>query len=162
MATTNPYDRREDAKRQRERGMGYVDVDGYSGDLLADGRRAYPGFTLAKLEELLRDEYARGYNCGEGTMERRVEGEILPRVKRQVWDEGRAAGLDEGESEVLGRIEELYGEKAHELLADARDAQTNPDATAEVLRSLLSRTVKLLAQLVEAHHGGFAHPDSSF
>jgi hypothetical protein len=138
--------------------MGYVDVDGYSGDILADGRRAYPGFTLAKLEELLRDEFARGFNAGEGTMERRVEEEILPRVKRQVWDEGHAAGMDDGETEVLARIDELYGTKVHELLADAQDAHTNPDVTVEVLRPLLSRTAKLLAQLVEAHHGAFAHP----
>jgi hypothetical protein len=154
MATTNPYDRREEAKRQRERGMGYV--DGYSGDILADGRRAYPGFTLGKLEELLRDEFARGWNAGEGTMERRVEEEILPRVKRQVWDEGRAAGMDDGEAEVLERIDELYGTQVRELLADVKDARENADVAVEVLRPLLSRTAKLLAQLVEAHHGGFA------
>jgi hypothetical protein len=155
MATTNPYDRREEAKRQRARGVEYVDVGDYSGDVLADGRRAYPGFTLGKLEELLRDEFARGFNAGEGTLERRVEEEILPRVKRQVWDEGRAAGMDDGEAAVLKRIADEFEKVTVELAADIAEARAG-EPTIEILVPLVSRAHKLLVRLVEAHHGGFA------
>lgn len=158
---TNPYDRREEPTRRTRRGSPgeLVDVGAaYHFDQLADGRAAYPGFTLGKLEEVLRDEFARGFNAGEGTMERKLEEEILPRAQRRVWDEGHAAGMDDGEAATLTRVEELFGVVVRELLADFEPVLADEGAHVENFRPLAYRAHRLLAQLVEAHHGGFAHP----
>lgn len=99
MATTNPYDRRVPADNARGMEDLYCDAGPY--DVHADGKRAYPGFSLARLEELLRDEFARGFNCGEGTMERHIEESILPDVKRKVWEQGHAAGVEDGAADLF-------------------------------------------------------------
>jgi hypothetical protein len=166
MATANPYDRRESEKRRIRQDFGQVvDVGGYAPfdpfDLLADGRRAYPGFSLGRLEELLRDEFARGFNAGEGTMERKTEEEILPRVRRQVWDEGRAAGLDTAESEVLVRIAEQFEERAQKVVAQGDDVLANDGASRDDLRTALEVTQQLLRDLVHAHHCRF-QPEPPF
>jgi hypothetical protein len=164
MATVNPYDRREQEKRRREarerrEAEGLVDVSGgYHFDLLADGRAAYPGFTLGKLEELLRDEYARGYNCGEGTLERKTEEEILPRVRRQVWAEGHATGHGDGQHDLLNRIAEQYEDRVKSAVVDAQQLLADEGAKAEQLRPLLSLTCRVLGELIESHHNDFAPP----
>lgn len=154
--TANPYDRREIEKRRGEV-AGYMDV-GLVPDILDDGRRAYPGFGLERLEMLLRDEFARGFNSGEGTMERRVEEEILPRVKRQVWDQGHAAGYSDGEYALARRIAEQFEDVVHGALADAGAVLADEKAPPEALRAMLSLTVRVMEALRRAHHEGFPEP----
>lgn len=108
MATSNPYDRRDRPRPVMDPFAigGPIDLgpnEPY--DLLADGRRAYPGFTVARLEELLRDEFARGFNCGEGTLEQQMD-ERLPEIRRKIWEEGHAAGILEGRAALLAELAE--------------------------------------------------------
>lgn len=162
MATANPYDRREIEKRRRDRGQGLVDVsEGYHFEPLADGRRAYPGFTVARLEELMRDEFARGFNAGEGSMEREHEEKILPRVQRQVWDQGHAAGHADGRNELVEEIGGLFETLTVELHTDLAAALADEKTEPEILRSLASRSARLLKEMIDAHHHGF-EPESPF
>jgi hypothetical protein len=162
MAKTspNPYDRRA-PKAIRDRFGEEVMLNGGSFDLLADGRRAYPGFGLDRLQDLLRDEFARGYNAGEGTFERMTEEETLPRVRRQVWAEGRASGHGDGERAVLERASELFEALATELHTDLADALKDENTGPEVMRSLAARSARLLKQMIDAHHKGF-EPEPPF
>jgi hypothetical protein len=158
----NPYDRREDAKRRGHAihgEMASVDL-GYAGSILDDGRRAYQGFSLSRLEELLRDEFARGFNAGEGTLEHRLEEELLPRAKRLAWDEGHAAGQTEGRRALLKDVDELHGgpvrariEQVGELLerVEAGDRAVTKAALADALADCNA----LLATLVKSHHNDF-------
>ncbi len=148
MAIANPYDRR--ARPARTDSM--LCIEGGPYDTVEDGRRAYPGFSLTRLEELLRDEFARGFNCGEGTHERVME-EALPDIKRKVWEEGRAAGR----REVLGEFDQEYGAGAKRIHASCRVAldrfAADPKATTKAeLEAALDKATDLIACLITTHH----------
>lgn len=158
--TANPYDRREPRKSRGRHDFPLagetVALGGYyPPDLLANGRRAYPGFTLGRLEELLRDEFARGWNAGEGTLEHKLEEQYLPRARRLAWDEGHAAGHNDGWAELVAHLANQYETLAAELSADAKDVLANGDATVEHLRPVLARAQRLLDDLIKAQHEGF-------
>lgn len=158
VPTQNPYDRREPRRSdQAIHGDNMMSL-GYAGsDILDDGRRAYQGFSLYRLEELLRDEFARGYNAGEGTMERKLEEEILPRAKRTVWAEGHEAGCETGRAHLLKSIADLWEDKANDMVRAAREVLAKEDkATKRELAEQVAVLGSLVAALVESHHEGFA------
>lgn len=152
MASENPYDRRRE--RASVLRIGEVNL-GETYNILDDGRRAYPGFGLARLEEVMRDEYARGYNCGEGTMERRMDEEILPGVRRRTWDEGRAAGLEDGREKLLGDIAERWERRIEEARSDIANTLATQDLKQADLMTMLASVHKLLGGLQHDHHEGF-------
>lgn len=171
MANGNPHDRRDRPRRGRLLGTPgeyseEVDIGpAMPYELLTDGRQAYPGFGLARLEELLRDEYARGFNCGEGTMERRLEEEILPKARREAWDEGaregHRGGRAEMERELLERIAEKHEKPvraAIEHIDSALAASSKPLGMMMAYGDLCAAAEEaraLLARLLHDHHQGF-------
>lgn len=159
--TPNPYDRREPSDRLRRTDLGAGEaMMPMLSSILDDGRRAYPGFGLARLEEVMRDEYARGFNAGEAAEERRME-QRLPEIKRRVWDEGCAAGELAGRADLLESIADQFEEPlvrrvgiASDVLA--RHAKGDRSVTKGALAAQLEECRNALVELREAHHNGFA------
>lgn len=153
--TENPYDRRKQPKRNVGAHDEFVDLGYAPVHILDDGRRAYPGLTLERLAEWMRDEFARGWNAGEGTMERKTEEEILPKVKRHVWLEGHIAGWKDGRVELLTSISDQWESPATEMLAAVDSVLGETRATKAALTETLTSARTLIAQLVDAHHNAF-------
>lgn len=149
MPTTNPHERRD-----RPAENNYMELVRGPYDVLEDGKRAYPGFSLARLEELLRDEFARGFNCGEGTMERRVEENLLPNVRRREWDAGYAAGrrdlIDEQAARLALPMRGVH-DRARALLdeAAADKSKVSRKTLERELEDVLSWLAALLASFPE-------------
>lgn len=165
-STPNPYDRRAEGPRRPPTAAEAREFDlGRPAhfDIYADGKAAYQGFGLARLEELLRDEFARGFNSGEATLERKLDEEIMPRARRLTWNEGHGAGYADGQAALLMKIGELFEGDANALIKtlstfvdeEADPAEPWDRAGKTHVLAMLGSARDLLRNMVEGHHKGF-------
>jgi hypothetical protein len=113
-----------------------------------------PGLRLADLEPLLLQHYERGRRDERANNSEAHDAAIRDEARR-AWDDGAAAGMDEGERRLLARISEQFDAPVNEAVRDIEKTLERPKATRDELRADLDRARALLAKLVARHHEGF-------
>lgn len=141
----NPYDRRR-GSRERDGMMGMT-----AG--IAPPRESPVAFE--DLEALAYSARRRGLRESESRHEHE-----LRQARREGWDEGREAGVDDGRDELLRRIDERFGEEVRAAIKASREMLEafNADERKVPKRELAERVERhaiLLDWLVHAHHGSF-------
>lgn len=149
----NPYDRRVEARENRIHGVSAdFGLRGWNG--VVDTPRESP-ITMNDLEAMVHQAKHRG---------RREALETIPQTvndaRREAWDEGHVAGVDEGRDDLLKRIAAQFERRVDEAVNDGGAAlfQFHKDqrhASKADLAEQLRIAVGVLDDLRKEHHNRF-------
>lgn len=147
---TNPYDRRTREQRDGK-------SPGFSRNEFALAAPP-PSLAIDDLNALVSSAVQRGEAAATQRLLAAHQEERLT-AQREAWDAGHEAGKERGRGDLVGQLDEQYGETVRLIHNQGRvllNKMTDPrKVTKPELEKALDLAVEMLGGLIEAQHQGF-------
>ena len=157
-ATNNPYERR---RRERPRSDGLSHL-ARADAMFASGAGAVSRPQALEMEDLNAMAFSarmRGEMTATARLEDAHETHLLA-ARREAWNQGHEAGVEDGRARLLTAIDEQHGEQVRKTHGNGLQVLKRMEDPRKVTKAELERAldaaVDVLAELIHQHHEGFA------